>query len=102
MATPLLIPSISTEYVNVPFTSADTAAITAVQLAFVAPGVTPAGGDWYPAQWDGAVAKVLIGPDGGALTLPADTIRTVWLRAEAGTEHPARPCGYVMAYDRVT
>ena len=62
-----------------------------VRIALLPPGDRPDTGDWHTATWTtiGAVphAQLLIGPDGGALTLTAGYWRP-WIDIDADPEHP--------------
>ena len=89
----LTIPSTSLEYLHVPITGGSLD--TPVEIAVVAVTVEePAVGDWKTADvWDGAVAKLLIGP-GGTLTL-ADGAYRVWVRVTATPEIPVLRSGLI-------
>ncbi|MER5350599.1 hypothetical protein ABT093_09735 [Kitasatospora sp. NPDC002551] len=81
----------STEYLQIPVTAAVDPTGYPVQIALIASTARPAEPDWHPATWttiDGIPhAQLLVGPDGGALTLTAGRWRP-WLDIDAGTEHP--------------
>lgn len=96
-----LIPSISSEYVELPFVdNAGTVTAGSVELALMPPGLVPADADWHPAEWDGVVATLLVGGTGG-VDIAAGTVYVLWLRFEAGAQRPARATGYVMVLDEV-
>lgn len=83
----LQIPSLSVEYVKVPVTSsADLTGLT-VQMAIVADGQDPAGGDWKTAAWIGDSAALLIGP-ATLLPLTKGTTYGVWVKITSTPEIP--------------
>lgn len=81
----LTIPSVSREFLHVPVTGGSPS--TPVELAVIPAGQEePGPSDWRSALWDGATARLLIGP-GGTLELPDGTYR-VWVRVTASPEIP--------------
>lgn len=83
----LQIPSLSVEYVKVPVTSsADLTGLT-VQMAIVADGQDPAGGDWKTGAWIGDSAAILIGP-ATLLPLTKGTTYGVWVKITSTPEIP--------------
>lgn len=84
----LEIPSLSVEYVKVPITAGPSGFTSlTVQMAIVADGQDPAGGDWKAAAWVGTSAAVLIGP---ATTLPLVKGSTygIWVKITSSPEIP--------------
>lgn len=61
-----------------------------VEVAFMAPGVDPAGPDWHAASWETAAtsyyARLLVGPVGG-LVLAVGTYH-MWIRITDAPEVP--------------
>lgn len=84
----LTISNLSTEYVKIPILDgpANLATLT-VQMAIVAVGQDPVGGDWKAASWIGSSASVLIGP---ATTLPLTkgVKYGVWVKITSSPEIP--------------
>jgi hypothetical protein len=85
--------SLSTEFQQVPIacTSGDPTAYP-VQMAVVPVGHEPDDADWHTATWgtDSAgqtVAKLLVGPDGGAVA-PGPGRYRAWVAIDAPPEHP--------------
>ncbi|WP_354643873.1 hypothetical protein [Kitasatospora camelliae] len=83
----------STEYHEVPvtWTRGDPTAHT-VQMAVIPVGHEPDDTDWHTAAWDTdddgtTVAKLLVGPDGGAVAPTPGTYRD-WVSIDAPPEHP--------------
>jgi hypothetical protein len=76
------IPSSSTEYLHVPITGATDS--MPVELAIIGRTGEPVDADWKSAIWDGADAKILIGP-GTSLAL-TDAVYSVWARVTAPPE----------------
>jgi hypothetical protein len=63
-----------------------------VQIAIIPVGHEPADTDWHTAAWDTTsagttVAKLLVGPDGGALA-PTPGRYRAWVAVTATPEHP--------------
>ncbi|GAA0705257.1 hypothetical protein GCM10010193_70410 [Kitasatospora atroaurantiaca] len=87
------VDSLSTEYLEVGVTwSRGDPSTSAVQMAVVPLGHDPADTDWHTAQWDTdtaglTVAKLLVGPDGGALA-PTPGRYRAWVSIDAPPEHP--------------
>ncbi|MFB7672929.1 hypothetical protein ACFC26_16125 [Kitasatospora purpeofusca] len=81
----------STEYLQIPVTAATDPTSYPVRIALIPSTTRPADADWHPATWttidDIPHAQLLVGPDGGVLTLAVGRWRP-WLDIEAGTEHP--------------
>ncbi|WP_306317227.1 MULTISPECIES: hypothetical protein [unclassified Streptomyces] len=91
----MLIPATSTEYLHIPVTAPAGVDVTGspVRIAAVAHGDNPAPGDWQTAEWAGSTARILIGPDSGALTLTRGTYR-VWISVDPpGAENLVRLAG---------
>jgi hypothetical protein len=91
----VLIPASSTEYLHVPVTAPAAVDVTVfpVRIAVVAHGDNPTGTEWHDAEWADGKARLLIGPDSGALTLTAGTYR-VWIAVDPpGVENLVRLAG---------
>lgn len=88
----------STEFVKVSVTaSADGSPVTLTdppKMAFLAGNSDPASGDWHPAEWHSGYARIMVGPDGGALTLTPGTY-WVWATWTAGAETPVERSGRI-------
>jgi len=97
------IAAASTEYVRV--TAVSMAAGSAITLAappkfaFLAASITdnPAAEDWLTGEWAAPHARILVGPNGGAVTLVPGDYR-VWLTWAAGTEAPVYRAGMLTVY----
>lgn len=96
----MVIPATSTEYMHVPVTPPAGVDITGtppeVAILPVSNKADPVPGDWRASTWtDGTVARLLIGPNGGAVTLPVGEYR-VWVHVDPpGAEDIVRPAGYL-------
>ena len=91
----MLIPASSTEYLHIPITApAGTDLTTApMRIAVVAHADNPADAEWHTAEWVDGNARLLIGPDGGALELTSGTYR-VWVAVDPpGAENITRQAG---------
>jgi hypothetical protein len=91
----VLIPSSSTEYLHIAVTAPSGVDLTGapVQIAVVAHADNPAEAEWKTAEWADGAARLLIGPDGGALTLTRGTYR-VWIAVDPpGAENITRRAG---------
>lgn len=87
-----LIPAASTEYLHIPITGPAGVDLTnsPVRIAIVLHNSNPTSGEWRDATWADGAARILIGPDGGTLTLTAGTY-TVWVAVDPpGAEHIVR------------
>lgn len=86
----------STEFVKVSVTaSADGSPITLTdppKMAFLSGTGDPVSGDWHPAEWHSGNARIMVGPDGGTLTLTPGTY-WVWATWTAGAETPVERSG---------
>lgn len=87
------VDSLSTEYLEagVTWDRGDPTTST-VQMALLPVGHEPAVADWHTAAWDTdadglTVAKLLVGPDGGALA-PVPGRYRAWVSIDAPPEHP--------------
>lgn len=93
----------STEYVHVDVTvTVDGTPITLAnppELAFLASSDTnnPSAEDWLTGEWSGSRARILVGPNGGTVTLDPGTYR-MWISFAAGLETPVRRAGLVTVY----
>ncbi|MFD7705685.1 hypothetical protein [Streptomyces sp. NPDC059786] len=91
----MVIPESSTEFLHVPVTAPAGVDLTGapVRIAVVAHGDNPASSEWRTAEWADGAARLLIGPDGGALTLTRGTYR-VWVTFDPpGPENIVRLSG---------
>ncbi|MCM8552314.1 hypothetical protein [Streptomyces sp. STCH 565 A] len=91
----MVIPASSTEYLHVPVTApaGTDLAEAPVMIAVVAHGDNPSDDEWHTAEWVEGVARLLIGPDGGALTLTPRNYR-VWITFDPpGAENIVRLAG---------
>jgi hypothetical protein len=98
----VLIPATSTEYVHVPVTVPAGVDITGTppKLAIlpVSSRSNPAPGDWKTGDWaNGTEARLLIGPDGGALTLTVGDYQVYVSFDPPGSENIVRLAGYLSA-----
>jgi hypothetical protein len=96
----MLIPASSTEYLHVPVTAPAGVDITGSppKLAIL-PAYNrnnPEGTDWKTGEWtSGPEARLLIGPDGGAVTLTPGDYR-VWVSFDPpGLENIVRMAGHL-------
>ena len=89
----------STEYVHIDVTppAGVSLADTPVKIAIVAHSGNPASADWHTATWDSNTALLKVGPEGGALTLPAGSY-WAWITFTAGGETPVRRSGRIRVY----
>ena len=94
------LPATSTEYVHADVTAPAGVDITGTppKLAIlpVSTRSNPAAGDWKTGDWtNGTTARLLVGPDGGALTLTAGDYK-VWVSVDPpGSENIVRLSGYL-------
>jgi len=96
----VLIPASSTEYVHVPVTAPVGVDITGAPPRLAILPVTnrsnPETGDWQTGVWaDGTEARLLVGPDGGALTLTPGDYRVYVSFDPPGSELIVRLAGYL-------
>ncbi len=93
----------STEYVRVTAVSAVGGSPISVaappQFAFQPSSVTgnPVEGDWWTGEWASPHARILVGPNGGTVTLDPGEYR-VWLTWAAGAETPVYRAGTITVY----
>lgn len=90
----MVIPASSTEYLHVPVTAPAGVDLTGVpvRIAIVAHRATPTDSEWRTATWDGATAKLLIGP-GTETVLTVGDYR-VWINVDpSGDESVVRRAG---------
>lgn len=93
----MLIPASSTEYLRIPVTPPAGVDLTGtpVEIAVVAHRDNPSGTEWKAAEWAEGKARLLIGPDGGALTLTRGDYR-VWIAFDPpGAESIIRMSGHL-------
>jgi hypothetical protein len=91
----VLIPASSTEYLHIPITGPAGVDLTTspVRIAVVLHADNPAEDEWRTAEWADGEARLLIGPDGGALELTRGTYR-VWVAFDPpGAENITRQSG---------
>ena len=91
----MLIPASSTEYLHIPVTAPAGTDLTAapMRIAVVAHADNPADAEWHAAEWADGDARLLIGPDGGALELGRGNYR-VWIAVDPpGAENITRQAG---------
>lgn len=91
----MVIPASSTEYMHISVTPPAGVDITGtpVKIAAVAHQDSPAIDEWHTAEWADGKARLLIGPDAGALSLPRGRYR-VWITFDPpGPQNIARPSG---------
>lgn len=96
----MVIPATSTEYVHVPVTVPAGVDVTSSPPRLAVLPTTnrsnPQVGDWRTGDWaDGAEARLLIGPDGGALTLTPGDYRVYVSFDPPGAENIVRMAGYL-------
>jgi hypothetical protein len=85
----------STEFLHIAVTGPDgvTVTDTAPEVAVIAGAGNPATSDWVAGEWtDGTTARLLVGPDGGAVTLTPGDYK-VWLKVVGGAETVVRRSG---------
>nr|WTC12549.1 hypothetical protein OHA15_33925 [Streptomyces anthocyanicus] len=93
----------STEYVRVTAVSAvggsTISPAAPPQFAFQTTSATgnPAVGEWLTGEWASPHARILIGPNGGTVTLDPGEYR-VWLTWAAGAETPVYRAGTITVY----
>jgi hypothetical protein len=91
----VVIPASSTEYLHIPVTAPAGTDLTGtpVKIAVVAHRDNPASPEWKTAEWIDGAARLLIGPDGGVLTL-AHGVYHVWIHIDPpGAETVVRRAG---------
>lgn len=81
---------------------------TTVELAFVPVGQAPVEADWHEATWedetktiDGTayyLARILVGPGGGAVSFTSTTTYDVYARVDNGVQRPTLRCGRLTIY----
>lgn len=95
----MVIPATTTEFVHVSVTPPAGVDITGTtpKLAFlpVTNRNNPEAGDWHTGDWDGTDARLLVGPDGGALTLARGDYRVYVSFDPPGSENIVRLSGYL-------
>ena len=93
----------STEYVHANITAtANGTPITVAsppQVAFLPASNTnnPATEDWLTGEWNGSQARILVGPNGGTVTLEPGAYK-MWISFAAGLETPVKRVGQVTVY----
>jgi hypothetical protein len=95
----VVIPASSTEYVHVPVTGPEGVEIdgSPPQLAFlpVSNRDSPGEDDWHTGDWDDSDARLLVGPDGGTVTLAKGDYRVYVSVDPPGPENIVRLSGYL-------
>jgi hypothetical protein len=89
--TPLVLPSTTREFVHVPVPGSPTLT-TPPEMAFTVTPDEPEDDAWHEATWVDGSARLLIGPDGGAVQLANGRYR-IWVRFTAEAERPVRNTG---------
>lgn len=91
----------TTEFLHVTVTATVSGASIAVtpapQIAILAHDGNPVETDWYTAEWVGGTARLMVGPEGGAVTLEPGSYH-VWIKFTAGIEVPVRESGIIHIY----
>lgn len=91
----MVIPASSTEFMHIPVTGPAGVDLTGtpVKIAIVAHADNPSVAEWKTAEWVDGEARLLVGPDGGALALAHGTYR-VWIAVDPpGAENITRQSG---------
>lgn len=85
------IAATSTEYVHVPVTATDGGDPVTLadppKIALLAGSANPGTADWHTGEWDDGNARLLVGPDGGAVELQPGSY-WLWVSWTAGDETP--------------
>lgn len=95
--------ALTTEYVHVPVTATGELLGYPVFFAILAKGARPTDGDWIAGSWDPDVtsspfrARVLVGPEGGVMTLTKGASYDVWVKVDDNPETPIRLSGTITA-----
>lgn len=66
-------------------------------VAFISGSANPTPADWHAAEWDGGTARIMVGPEGGELTLATGSY-WMWIKWTAGQETPVHRAGRVRIY----
>lgn len=93
----MVIPASSTEFLHITVTAPAGTDLTGtpVQIAVVAHRDNPSGAEWKTAEWTDGAARLLVGPEGGALTLSHGDYH-VWIHIDPpGVEVIVRKSGIV-------
>jgi hypothetical protein len=97
------IAATSTEYVHVGVSATvqgtDVTLASPPKLAFLPASSTdnPQTEEWLTGEWHDHTARLLVGPNGGAVTFDPGRYK-VWLSFTAGLETPVYRTGYVNVY----
>ena len=96
----MVIPASSTEYLHVPVTAPAGVDITGsppkIAILPVHIRANPVSEDWQTGQWtEGTTARLLIGPDGGAVTLTPGLYQVYVAVDPPGAENIVRIAGYL-------
>lgn len=95
----MVIPATSTEFVHVTVTAPAGVDLTGTEPKLAILPVTnranPDTGDWHTGTWGDGEALLLIGPDGGALTLTRGDYRVYVSLDPPGSENIVRMSGYL-------
>jgi len=67
------------------------------EVAFVTGSGNPGPADWHAAEWDDSAARIMVGPEGGELTLTPGSY-WMWIKWTAGTETPVHRAGRIRIY----
>lgn len=96
----MVIPASSTEYVHITVTAPTGVDVTStppkIAILPMSNRTNPGVADWHTGDWASATeARLLVGPDGGALTLTTGDYR-VWVSVDPpGSENIVRLSGYL-------
>lgn len=95
------VAAISTEFVKVTVVAraggSPVSLPTPPQFAFLLTETSPAAEDWLTGEWVAPHARILIGPNGGIVTLEPGTYR-LWIKFAGGSETPVHRSGTVTVY----
>lgn len=93
--------AISTEFVKV--TVVAKSGGTSIQLAvppafaFLLADTSPVAEDWLTGEWLAPHGRILVGPNGGTITLEPGEYK-LWIKFAGGSETPVYRCGTVTVY----
>ncbi len=95
----MMIPASSTEYLHIPVTAPVGVDITGspprIAILPVSNRTGPEAGDWHTGDWADGAARLLVGPDGGAVTLAEGDYRVYVGVDPPGAENIVRLAGYL-------
>lgn len=67
------------------------------KIALMSSDGNPTETDWFEAEWSGGTARLMIGPDGGAVVLAPGRYH-LWVTFTAGLEQPVYRSGTIHIY----